>query len=477
MEPLHKLEELLSSIKESDLRLRSVAARLDALDDLSLYRDEFVLPTHRAVEASLCTERADEPCTYLCGNSLGCMPKRSQALIQEELTVWASQAVDGHFKHPKGRNWMTAADLTHPALAQLVGAQEDEVVCMGTLTANLHLLMNTFYQPTTTRYRILCEDRPFPSDQYAFASQVTMHGFNADDAVVGLAPRAGEYYLRHEDILAKITELGESLALVLFPGVQFYTGQAFKIAEITQAAHDQGAICGWDLAHGVGNVELEVHSWNVDFAVWCSYKYLNAGPGAIAGLFVHQMWEKSHQPRHAGWWGHELATRFHMPKLFKPIPGAQGLQQSNPNVFSIAALLGSLQVFSSAGGMKPIRAKARALTGYLDRLLRQSPYFVEPSKASSYSEDGTPMFTVITPQSVDELGSQLSLLILPSARARDGLMEQIFAQLLARGVVGDERRPDVIRLAPVALYNRFEDCRAAAAALDEAFSAVASDKK
>ncbi|KZV79646.1 kynureninase [Exidia glandulosa HHB12029] len=473
--------DILAAASSAALRTPELAAELDAADDLASLRGEFILPTNASIGASLAAQsRPNESCTYLCGNSLGAMPKRAETLVREELGVWATQAVEGHFKHALKRDWLTAADLTHPTLAQLLGAEESEVVCMGTLTANLHLMMNTFYKPTAGRNKILCEARAFPSDQasptlpscinYAFASQAIAHGLDPKEVVIELSPRSGEFYLRNEDVLDAIEQHGQALALVLFPGIQYYTGQAFDMPAITKAAHSQGAICAWDLAHGIGNLELHLHDWEVDFAVWCSYKYLNAGPGAIAGLYVHRNWDEKERPRHAGWWGHELATRFQMPPHFKPIPGAQGFQQSNPSVLTIAALLGSLEVFKAAGGMGPLRRKAVTLTLYLERALQASTRFVRPEEAASYPDTGNPAFTIITPADPQFRGSQLSLLILPVSRHE--LMEQVFAAMLARGVLGDERRPNVIRLAPTALYNTFEECRYAAVALDEAFDTI-----
>jgi len=261
-------------------------------------RSEFVLPTNRAVKATNVADNLlDEPCTYLCGNSLGALPKRAEALVLDELRVWGSCAVEGHFAHPHGRPWKDMTDHVNPLLAELVGAKSHEVACMGGLTNNLHLMMSTFYRPTATRYKILCEARAFSSDQYAFASQAAVHGLDPKTAVVALSPRTNEYNLREEDILAAIEREGSSIALLLFPGVQYYTGQWFAMENITRAAKDKGCICGWDLAHGIGNVPMALHDWNVDFAVWCSYKYLNAGPGAIAGLFVHEKWADSEKPK------------------------------------------------------------------------------------------------------------------------------------------------------------------------------------
>ncbi|GBE82014.1 Kynureninase [Sparassis crispa] len=438
-------------------------------DPLDALRSEFVIPTNRAMKATaVAPELADAPCTYLCGNSLGVLPRRARALVDEEMEVWATRGVEGHFDHPHGRDWVRIADLAHPMLAELVGAQEAEVACMGTLTANLHLMLSTFYKPTAERYKILCEARAFPSDQYALASQVRARGLDPADAIIELAPAAGEHTLREDAILGAIARAGPALALVLFSGVQYYTGQLFPIARITRAARAQGCVCGWDLAHAVGNVPLALHAWGVDFAVWCSYKYLNAGPGGIGGIFVHERW--ADEPvRHAGWWGHDAATRFEMPPRFAAMRGAQGFQQSNPSVLATAALLGSLEVFRAAGGMGPLRARSVALTARLFALLRASRFFVPlvpPGQETARERVGV---TVITPEDPEGRGAQLSLVFLPAGR---GVMGRVMGGLAARGVVGDSRKPDVIRLAPCPLYNTFEDVERAVRVLDEVLEEV-----
>ncbi|KAI0328557.1 kynureninase [Cubamyces sp. BRFM 1775] len=437
-------------------------------DPLRKFREEFVIPTFRQMKASaVAAERADEPCTYLCGNSLGLLAKRSKKLVEEELEVWGTRAVEGHFDHPLGRSWMHIADTVHPYLADLVGAQESEVACMGTLTANLHLMLNAFYKPTAERCKILREAKAFPSDEYAMATQVSARGFNPDDAIIALTPRPGEHTLRTEDILSTIEREGSSIALVLFSGVQFYTGQRFAMKEITAAAKAQGCVCGWDLAHAVGNVPLSLHDWGVDFAVWCTYKYLNSGPGGIGGLFLHDRWADL-PVREAGWWGHDPATRFDMPPQFKAIRGAQGFQQSNPSVLATVSLLGALQVFSEAGGIRAVRARSERLTGYLSALLQQSRFYAPPADAFDTGRTALGV-TVITPGSPEERGAQLSLVFLPTGR---GVMPRVLKGLEARGVVGDSRKPDVIRLAPVALYNTFEDVERAVRVLEEVLEEV-----
>ncbi|TFY70378.1 hypothetical protein EVG20_g2647 [Dentipellis fragilis] len=476
------------------------------------FRSEFVFPTNEAVGASHHTVQADEPCVYLCGNSLGPLPKRSATLVQEELQTWGAKQLVGlrgvvaHFAHPKGRDWMTITDHVNPLLADLIGAKETEVACMGSLTANLHLMMNVFYKPTSDRYKILCEGKAFPSDQYAFASQARLHGLDPKDTIIELFPRDGEFVLREEDILDVISRQGASIAMVLFSGVQYYTGQYFPMQSITKAAKAQvsavlskclrrpenpiqrrlfpticyqklllclGCICGWDLAHAIGNVAMSLHDWDVDFAVWCSYKYLNSGPGGIAGIFVHEKWDDRDLQRYAGWWGHDQATRFDMPPVFSPIRGAQGFQQSNPPVLCVVSLLGSLQVFKEAGMMGVLRKRSVELTGYLERLLMQSPNYVPVHEVAarypSPSKDLKPAFTIITPSQPESRGSQLSLKFLP---VEAHVMIKVYEGLKAFGVIGDERQPDVIRLAPTALYNTPADCDKAATRLDEVFSSL-----
>ncbi|KZT11241.1 kynureninase [Laetiporus sulphureus 93-53] len=441
-------------------------------DPLAAFRAEFVIPTNRQMKArAVAPELVDVPCTYLCGNSLGVLPRRARQLVEEELDVWATRGVEGHFDHPYDRDWVHIADGAIPAFAELVGAKELEVACMGTLTANLNLLMNTFYRPTEERYKILCEARAFPSDQYAMASQVIAHGLDPASAIIEIAPRPGEHTIRTVDILDTIKREGASIALVLFSGIQYYTGQLFAMQKITRAAKEQGCVCGWDLAHTIGNVPLSLHDWDVDFAAWCTYKYLNAGPGAIAGLFVHERWADV-PIRAAGWWGHDVSTRFAMPPTFARIRGAQGFQQSNPSVLATAALLGSLQVFRAAGGMGAIRSRSLRLTGYLEALLQRSRFWVPVEEAASFgAESGESKVgvTIITPTDPEQRGAQLSLVFLPTGQ---GVMPRVLAGLSDRGVVGDSRKPDVIRLAPCALYNSWEDVERAVNVLEEVLGLV-----
>ncbi|KAI9510864.1 kynureninase [Russula earlei] len=432
-----------------------------------MFRHRFVIPTNENVGAS--RVKGEDPCTYLCGNSLGLLPQPVQALVQQELRVWGSRAVQGHHDHPHGREWTNITDHVRA---------KPEVACMGTLTANLHLMMNTFYKPTPERYKLLCESMAFPSDQYAFASQVKLHGFNPKDAIIEMFPREGEFCLREEDILEVIERQGSSIALVIFSGVQYYTGQWFPMQSITKAAKAQGCICGWDLAHAIGNVPLSLHDWDVDWAVWCSYKYLNSGPGGIAGLYVHEKWDQD-MPRYAGWWGHDPSTRFLMPPEFSPIRGAQGLQLSNPSVLGVASLLGSLQVFREAGMMRRLRVRSIELTAHLERLLVRSAYFVPPREAvervplyaspTDHAQRCHPAFTIITPPDANSRGSQLSLMFFSSDT---GLMHKVHEGLISYGVIGDERHPNVIRVAPTALYNTEQDCENVAKYLEEVLGAL-----
>ncbi|KAF7969031.1 hypothetical protein HWV62_28652 [Athelia sp. TMB] len=449
-------------------------------DSTHTLSSEFILPTNRGVGATAAELDPDAPCVYLVGNSLGALSTRSAALVKEELGAWGLVGVEGHFDHghPHARPWTKIQDQCTPLLAALVGAREPEVACMGTLTANLHLMLTTFYKPSAARYKILCEAKAFPSDQYAFASQAALHGLDPADAVLELAPRAGEYFLREDDILRTIAAHGASIALVLLSGVQYYTGQLFPMAAITAAARGAGCVCGWDLAHAVGNVPLRLHEWGADFAVWCTYKYLNSGPGGIGGLFVHERWNGLQTPL-AGWWGNPLETRFAMRPTFEAIAGAQGFQQSNPSVLAVAALLGSLQVFQAAGLMPAVRARSEALTGALWRLLTGLDGWYVPL-ADAAARTARPGFTIITTpagaateeERAAQRGAQLSLLFLP---AGGEVMHQVSRKLGGFGVLGDTREPDVIRLAPAPLYNSLRDCERAAGYLKRALEEVTAE--
>lgn len=402
------------------------AKHLDAHDPLNKYRERFFIPQHNGKD-----------CIYLTGNSLGLQPKSTKDYIAQELEDWARLGVEGHFhaKHP----WFSYHEMMAAPLSAIVGAQENEVVAMNQLTVNLHLLMTSFYRPDKKRYKIICEGRAFPSDQYALESQARLHGFNPEDAIVEVFPKMGEQVLRTEDIISVIEKNKDTTALVLLGGVNYYSGQVFNMKAITEAAHRVGAFAGFDLAHAVGNIKLELHDWQVDFACWCSYKYLNSGPGGVAGVFIHQKHaENTSMPRLAGWWGYEKETRFQMKPGFRPIATAEGWQLSNAPVLSMAAHKASLDIFDEVG-MDALVGKSRLLTGYLFYLLDEIN-----------RQEKVPTIEVITPRANEDHGCQVSMFMLKSGR-------EIFSTLTAEGIIADWREPNVIRVAPVPLYNTFED--------------------
>ena len=400
------------------------ARHMDRQDPLRKYRKEFHIPKINGKRS-----------IYLCGNSLGLEPVRTKKFLLEELEDWAKLGVEGHI-HGR-RPWLFYHHYTKKPLAKLVGAKPIEVVAMNQLTVNLHLMLATFYRPTKGRYKIIAEAGSFSSDHYALESQIKLHGLDIKDVLIELSPRRGEHYLHTSDILAAINEHAGQLALVLFGGVQYYSGQFFELGAITSAAHAAGAFAGFDLAHAIGNVPLSLHRDKVDFAVWCSYKYLNSGPGGVAGAFVHEQHATRQLPRMAGWWGHHERDRFQMKRGFIPMPGVDGWQVSNFPVFTGAAHLASLEIFSAAG-MPALRRKSIQLTGYLAYLLDA----INP---------GGKHYTVITPEEKESRGCQLSLLM----NHRGG--KKVFDAISRRGVIADWREPDVIRVAPVPLYNSFED--------------------
>lgn len=402
------------------------ARRMDANDPLRAFRSKFLFPQHNGGDVR-----------YFCGNSLGLQPTTVRTLVEQELADWEKFGVEGHFHSTNP--WLSYHKMFADPLAQLVGALPHEVVAMNSLTVNLHLLMVSFYRPTQQRYKILCEAGAFPSDQYAIESQVRFHGFSPDQAVIELVPRHGDYTLRTEDIISTIAENADELALVLMPGVQYYTGQAFDMKNIAEAAHAVGALVGFDLAHAVGNLHLQLHEWNADFAVWCSYKYLNSGPGGVSGAFVHERHaENPTLPRFAGWWGYDEKKRFLMQKGFQPAYGAEGWQLSNAPVLSMAAHKASLDIFDEAG-MEAITTKRDNLTGFLEFVIDEAQ-----------RERGGNLFTIITPRTKTERGCQISLLTDENGKA-------LFNRLTEAGVIVDWREPNVIRAAPAPLYNSFED--------------------
>ncbi|MBP8115841.1 MAG: kynureninase [Chitinophagaceae bacterium] len=409
------------------------AKELDDNDSMKNFRSKFFIPQHNGKDS-----------VYFTGNSLGLQAKTTSQYVQQELDDWAKLGVEGHFeaKNP----WMPYHEIFPKQLSKIVGCKENEVVVMNQLTVNLHLLMVSFYRPTKQRYKIICEAKAFPSDQYAFETQAIYHGFKAEDAVIEVAPREGEHTLRTEDILSTIKEHGESVAVVLFGGVNYYTGQLFDIKAITDAAHSIGAYAGFDLAHAAGNVELELHDWNVDFACWCSYKYLNSGPGGVAGAYIHEKHVTNNElPRFAGWWGYKKETRFKMGKGFEPIPTAEGWQLSNAPILSMAAHKASLDIFEEAG-MERLHKKRKQLAAYL--------HFVLNDINSRQTEK---ILEIITPAIENERGCQVSILMLQSGKPASPSGRKIFDELTKQGVIADWREPNVIRIAPVPLYNSFQD--------------------
>ncbi len=372
---------------------------------------------------------------YLCGNSLGLQPKAIRQALLHELDQWAEHGVEGHFRGDLP--WMHYHKFLTQQTARLVGALPHEVVVMNTLTVNLHLMMASFYRPTPTRFKIVMEAGAFPSDQYAMESQVRWHGLDPEKAIVEVAPRAGEDILRTEDILDILEHEGDSVALVMFGGVNYYTGQFYELGKIAAAGHGIGAKVGFDLAHAAGNLPLQLHDWGPDFAVWCSYKYLNSGPGGPSGAFVHERHANSPElPRFAGWWGHDEAERFKMKKGFRPMQGAEGWQLSNAQIFSFAAHKASLDIFDAAG-IENLRVKSLQLTAFMEQVLKEA-------------NGSRNLFKIITPGDPKQRGCQLSLLT-------DHRGKALFDFLAANGVMADWREPNVIRFAPVPLYNSFED--------------------
>jgi kynureninase len=402
------------------------ARRLDAEDRLRDFRTKFYLPLGKDGKSVI----------YFAGNSLGLMPKSARQIVEEELDNWATLGVDAH--HATGTPWYSYHEALREPTARLVGAKPLEVICMNSLTVNLHLMMATFYRPTKSRFKILMEEPAFPSDTYAIKTQITHRGLDQKDALILARPCKSEFTIRTEDILDLIDKNADQLAIVIFGGANFFTGQLFDIKKITAAAHKHGIIAGFDLAHAIGNVPLSLHDWNVDFAVWCSYKYLNAGPGAVAGAFVHERHATNTSlPRLAGWFGNDPHSRFrlHLEPDFIPVPSADGWQISNPPIFSMAPLRASLAIFSEVGGMESLRAKSMKLTGYLESLLTQV---------------GSKKFSVITPKDPDARGCQLSILAHEHPK-------KLHDELIAADVKCDFREPNVIRVAPTPLYNTFHE--------------------
>ena len=399
------------------------AKHLDSKDTLKSYREKFLFPQHNGKDV-----------VYFTGNSLGLQPKTTRSYIEQELNDWHTYGVEGHFlaKHP----WLSYHELLTEKMARLVGALPEETVMMNQLTVNLHLLMVSFYRPTKQRYKILCEAKAFPSDQYALQSQVQFHGYSVEDALIEVEPREGEYHIREEDIIASIEKHKDSIALVMIGGVNYFTGQVFDMKRITAAGHKAGAMVGFDLAHAAGNIALDLHQWDVDFAAWCSYKYLNSGPGSVAGAFVHEKHLKNTDlPMFAGWWGHDKKTRFLMDSTFVPMQTAERWQLSNAPVFSMAACRASLDIFDEVG-MPALIEKSKGLVAYLE-------FIIEDINSRKNH-----CLQIITPK--ENRGCQLSIVA-------NGYGKALYTKLINHGVIPDWREPNVIRCAAVPLYNSFED--------------------
>ena len=399
---------------------------MDASDPLASYRERYFIPQVNGRDA-----------VYLTGNSLGLQPRSVKDYLQQELDDWATYGVEGHFdaKNP----WYSYHEMFSEPLSKVVGAMPSEVVAMNGLTVNLHLLLASFYRPEGKRTKILCEAKAFPSDQYALESQARLHKLSPDEAIVEIAPREGEHLIRHEDIIDAINRLGDELAVVMIGGVNYYSGQVFDMEAITKAGHAVGAMVGFDLAHAAGNLNLKLHDWNVDFAAWCSYKYLNSGPGSVSGIYVNQRHcENPELVRLAGWWGHNKDTRFLMEKGFEPIPTAESWQLSNAPVLTMAAHKAALDLFTEVG-MEALCKKRDLLSGYME-------FVIDDVSANSDAAD----FEIITPREQKHRGAQLSILA-------HGQGKSLFDKLTEAGVIADWREPNVIRCAPVPMYNSFED--------------------
>ncbi len=396
---------------------------MDARDPLAQFRDRFFFPK----------KKNGEPCLYLCGHSLGLQPTSVRSYIEQELREWADLGVEGHF-HAKNP-WMPYHRLLTDQTADLVGALPTEVVVMNSLTVNLHLMMASFYRPTTQRHKIVIERGAFPSDQYAVQSQILYHGFDPASSLIELTPREGESCLRDEDIESVIDREGSTIALIMLGGVNYSTGQVYDMPAITRAGHRAGCVVAFDLAHAAGNIPLHLHDWGPDFAAWCSYKYMNGGPGCVGGCFVHERHARAPGlPRFAGWWGHDERTRFHMGSKFQPMPGAEGWQLSNPPIFALAPLRASMEIFAEAG-IERLRTKSLSLTGYLEFLV---------------DHVASPEFSISTPREPHRRGAQISIRLRSRSR-------KLCDRLITEGIIGDWREPDTYRVAPVPLYNSYRD--------------------
>ncbi|XP_036599402.1 kynureninase [Trichosurus vulpecula] len=438
--PMRTLERIASQLGCS-LTDEKLALYLDEQDELKHFRESFHIPEMKdlpLIDLSLVNK--DEKSIYLLGNSLGLQPRKVKTYLEEEMEKWAKM---GSYGHEVGkRPWITGDECIAHLMNNIVGAHKDEIALMNGLTVNLHLLLLSFFKPTPTRFKILLEAKSFPSDHYAIESQLQLRGLDVEKSMLMIKPRQGEDTLRMEDILEVIEKEGDSIAVILFSGVQFYTGQLFDIPAITKAGQAKGCFVGFDLAHAVGNVELHLHDWGVDFACWCSYKYLNSGAGALAGAFIHEKHAHTMKPALIGWFGHKLESRFNMDNKLDLIPGVNGYRLSNPPILLVCALEASLEIFSQTT-METLRKKSILLTGYMEYLIK---HYYSKDKAAP----NKPFVKIMTPSHIEHRGCQLTLTFsIP--------MKNVFQELEKRGVICDKREPSGIRVAPVPLYNSFHD--------------------
>lgn len=454
-----------------------VPSKYAALDEeFPSYANLFEVPTFKSLGVISETYPPTTNSIYFCGNSLGLMPKSTRTAINQELDAWSQRAVESHFNHPGGKEatpWLDIDLPLVPLLAPIVGAKESEVAVMGSLTANLNSLLIHFYKPAGKKTKILFEKQAFPSDYYAFLNLAKLHGCD-ELHLVQLSPKSGQTYLKTEDILLAIDQHQDELALVCFPGIQYYTGQLFDIETITSHAKAKGITVGWDLAHAAGNVPLKLHDWNVDFAAWCSYKYLNGGPGAIAGIFVNEKYTKDNtsgnfSARLAGWWGNKADERFKMLEKFDPINSALSYRQSNPSVIDVVAVKSSLELFKQVGGIDVLREKSIKLTQETQALLQASKYYLDQNEKDA-SKLG---FKILTPLNENERGAQLSLIFQPHFDDKEkNVMERTNQYLHDHAIICDERRPDVIRVAPLPLYNTFSEVYTVTKRIEEALEMI-----
>lgn len=457
--------------------LRDEARDLDS--QFQTYSDLFAIPTLESMGLSNKNEELDPQTkvNYLCGNSLGLMPLQTRDYISKELNAWSARGVESHFRNEITTNWVDVDLPLIPKIAKIVGAKESEVAVMGTLTMDLNSLLISFFNPNlkTGRTKILFEKGAFPSDYYALYNIARLKNLNPDDTLIQLLPEEGEYTLRTENILNYLDKEGDKIALICFSGIQYYSGQFFEIEKITKKGHEKGCIVGWDLAHAAGNINLKLHDWNIDFGVWCNYKYLNSGPGAIGGIFINERHTKGDDhtglPRLAGWWGNDANNRFEMIEKFKPIESALGFRQSNPSVLDVCSLNSSLDIFEKCGGIDLLRKKSIKLTSFLEKCLKNSRFYKSIDESNKEENKDKIHFIIITPEDSNQRGAQLSLLFKPLNK---DIMMKVFKFLNDRGTICDERKPNVIRLGPTPLYNSFADCIDCVQLLEEGLELLTS---